>query len=65
MAREIIIDEEECLGCESCVEICPEVFGFNEGEQKAYVKGLTGCSDDTISEAVDSCPANCITFIPE
>jgi ferredoxin len=65
MAREITIDTEECLGCESCVEICPEIFGFNETEQKAYVKQLEGCSDDVIQEAVDSCPAGCITFVSE
>ncbi len=65
MAREISIDQEECLGCESCVEICPEIFGFNESDQKAYVKGLTGCPDEAIQEAVDSCPGNCITFVPD
>ncbi len=62
MAREITINTEECLGCESCVEICPEIFGFNETEQKAYVKQLEGCDDEKIEEAVESCPAGCITF---
>ncbi len=62
MAREITIDREECLGCESCVEICPEIFGFDETEQKAYVKHFEGCSDDLIQEAIDSCPAGCISI---
>ncbi|GAB6887891.1 ferredoxin [Desulfothermus okinawensis JCM 13304] len=65
MAREIHIDKDECLGCESCVEICPEIFGFNEAEQKAYVKQVEGCDDDVIQEAVDSCPAGCISFNAE
>ncbi len=65
MAREIAIEREECLGCESCVEICPSVFGFDEAEGKAYVKQFEGCDDDVIEEAVDSCPANCITFKKE
>ena len=64
MTREIVIDTEECLGCESCVEICPEIFGFNETEQKAYVKQLEGCSVEQIQEAVDNCPASCINFTP-
>ncbi|MFO7972194.1 MAG: ferredoxin [Desulfobacterales bacterium] len=33
----VVIDTEECEGCESCVEICPEVFGFDEDTEKAYV----------------------------
>ena len=23
MAQQVVIDQEECLGCEACVEICP------------------------------------------
>ena len=65
MAREITIDRDECLGCESCVELCPEIFGFDENEGKAYIKQLEGCDDEVIQEAVDNCPAGCITFIPE
>ena len=28
MTKRVVIDQSECIGCESCVEICPEVFGF-------------------------------------
>jgi len=34
---EIIIDVDECIGCEACVEACPEVFGFNDEDEKAFV----------------------------
>ncbi len=37
MAEKVIIDEDECIGCESCAEICPEVFGFDENTEKAFV----------------------------
>jgi len=37
MARRVVIDTEECIGCESCVELCAEVFAFNEDEEKAEV----------------------------
>ena len=37
MAKRVIIDAEECIGCESCVELCSEVFTFNEAEEKAEV----------------------------
>ena len=35
MAKRVVIDTDECVGCESCVELCSEVFAFNEDEEKA------------------------------
>ncbi|MDL2216775.1 ferredoxin, partial [Desulfovibrio sp. OttesenSCG-928-M14] len=29
---------EECIGCESCVELCPEVFEMDAGGERALVK---------------------------
>jgi Fe-S-cluster-containing hydrogenase component 2 len=26
VAKYLVIDEEECAGCETCVELCPEAF---------------------------------------
>ncbi len=60
MAKQVIIEQEECIGCESCVEICPEVFGFDEAEEKAYVIDSQGASEEKIQEAMDSCPVECI-----
>lgn len=60
MPQKVSIETEECIGCQTCVEICPEVFGFNEDEEKAYVIKPTGGPEDDIQEAVDSCPVECI-----
>ncbi|MBM9604635.1 ferredoxin [Desulfopila inferna] len=60
MAKKLWIDEDECIGCESCVEVCPEAFVFDDDAAKAYVKdGATG-EEDCAEEAVASCPAECI-----
>ena len=56
----VIIEEEECLGCETCVELCPEVFQMNEGKGKAEVILPEGGSKECIDEAIDSCAASCI-----
>ncbi|MEJ2057922.1 MAG: ferredoxin, partial [Desulfofustis sp.] len=37
MAAQVVIDQEECIGCEACVELCPAVFQFDEDEEKASV----------------------------
>jgi ferredoxin len=55
------IDEDECIGCESCVELCPEIFGFDADSGKAYVITPEGGDQACIDEAIGSCPAECIT----
>jgi ferredoxin len=62
MAKRVVIDKEECLGCESCVELCSEVFTFNESEQKAEVAMPEGGPEDCIEEAIETCPVECIRW---
>lgn len=61
MAKKVMIDESECIGCESCVEICPDVFEFDEASGKAVVVNPEGV-DDCIQEAIDTCPVECIEW---
>ena len=60
MSRKIYIDEEECIGCASCEEICPEVFKLNEDTEKAEVIKPEGGPEDLIEEAIETCPVECI-----
>jgi len=60
MSKKVIIDTEECIGCQTCVELCPDVFGFNEDTEKAKVILEKGGPEDCIQEAIDSCPVECI-----
>jgi ferredoxin len=60
MSKTVVIDTEECIGCGSCVEICPEVFQLDEGEEKAKVIKPEGGPADLIQEAIDTCPVSCI-----
>ncbi len=58
---QVIIDQDECIGCEACVETCPDVFAFDDEEEKATVIDGADADADCIDEAIASCPAECIT----
>lgn len=52
------IEEDECIGCGVCTQICPDVFVLDEERGKAMVLGFEGAP--CVQEAVDSCPVSCI-----
>jgi ferredoxin len=56
----VTIDQDACSGCQTCVEICPDVFAFDEDTETAYVKMEEGGPEDEIQEAIDTCPEECI-----
>ena len=62
MAKTVVIDQDECLGCEACVEACPSVFGFDDDSGKAYVIEGAEAGDECVDEAIASCPAECIAW---
>jgi ferredoxin len=55
------VDVDLCIGCGSCVEICPEVFEMPE--DKAIVKSPDKCSTCNCQEAVDTCPTQAIKMV--
>lgn len=60
MGTKVTIDSDACVGCESCVEICPEVFEFDETTAKAVVILPEGGPKECIEEAMEACPVECI-----
>jgi ferredoxin len=59
MARVVYVDENECTGCELCIDTLPEVFEMTD-ESVSHVHNPTGADEDKIQEVIDNCPAECI-----
>jgi ferredoxin len=61
VGKTVVIDTAECVGCESCVELCPEVFEFDDENEKAVVILPEGGDEECIEEAISTCPSECIS----
>jgi ferredoxin len=61
MAKVPVVDLSECNGCEGCLEVCPTVFHRNEA---GYIEVLEAdpYPEDCIQEAINCCPASCISW---
>jgi len=60
MSKKVYIETEECIGCESCVELCPDVFELDDASEKAKVILPEGGDEECIEEAISTCPVECI-----
>jgi len=52
------VDMDLCIGCGSCVELCPQVFELRD--DKAWVIGPDKCTTCNCQEAADICPTQAI-----
>lgn len=69
MAKIVAVDQDCCIGCEVCAQLCPQVFcmsGDEDGHDhdhsahKSTVHNPQGASEAQIEVAMDACPAACI-----
>ncbi len=60
--RTVTLNQEECIGCGTCEEICPQVFRLNPDTEKSEVVLPRGGDEDLIQQAIDSCPVSCIQW---
>ena len=61
----VIIDQEKCISCGSCVAVCPDTFELDENSKARFKETNSPVELETdnsgcIDEAVEICPVQVI-----
>lgn len=62
--RMVFVDEVACIGCTNCACIAPQTFLMEDEFGRARVFQQDGDTDETIAEAIATCPVDCIHYVP-
>ena len=54
------VDEETCIGCEVCVDTCPEVFEMADDKARAKANEIPRDVVESCREAAENCPVEAI-----
>lgn len=72
MAKKVKVDKDLCIGCGTCVAICPMVFSMDENGKSIVSKkdgtkthefvdiAETNGTEELVQNAADSCPTRAI-----
>ena len=55
------VDHSLCIGCGLCAGIEPSVFEMNDDNLAEVIADTTPETEDTVNEAIDSCPVGAIS----
>ena len=60
MQKVPVVELSDCIECDCCVEICPEVFTKNEAMGYIEVVELEEYPELDVQDAIKFCPTDCI-----
>jgi ferredoxin len=60
MSKMPVVNEDLCIGCGHCNEVCPQVFELVD--EKSQVIGPDKCGTCNCQEAIDTCPVQAISW---
>ncbi len=56
-----VVELSECVVCEICTDLCPDIFSMNDAGF-VQVNKLNEYPQDCLDEAIKNCPADCIVI---
>jgi ferredoxin len=59
----VFVDEITCIGCRNCAHVARNTFFIEPDYGRARVVRQDGDGEDTVQEAIDTCPVNCIQWV--
>lgn len=59
MNKRPVVELSECVLCEVCIDVCPEVFSMNDAGF-VQVTILENYPEESLDEAIKNCPSDCI-----
>jgi len=60
----VYVDEHTCIGCTNCATVAPSTFFMEDSLGRARVYQQWGNNDETIKIAIETCPVDCIHYVP-
>jgi ferredoxin len=61
--RGVYVDELTCIGCKFCAHVARNTFYIEPENGRSRVVRQDGDLEDTVQEAIDTCPVNCIQWV--
>jgi len=66
MKKKVVkVDEDKCIGCNTCPLVDPDTFEMNNDTYKAIVKPTAPPATDKTEMAMTSCPVGAISITEE
>ncbi|MCK4919097.1 MAG: ferredoxin [Candidatus Pacebacteria bacterium] len=61
MSNKIQVDQDLCIGCGACINLCPSIFELDDsGKSQVIGEGNCESCDCDCGMIVDSCPVGAI-----
>ncbi len=58
---EVFVDPEICIGCGACIDVCPEVYDWDdEGKARNQLEEVPSSLEGCAREGLESCPVEAI-----
>lgn len=65
MSQKIVLDQNKCIGCNTCPLLDPETFEMDTAIYKAKIKRQPKDINPSTQLAIDSCPVGAISIVDQ